>query len=80
MDTPKSILLASVLLSIVIGVNFHLDRQDTACVNLFNGIGDSSMVSFVALYNTGRLKKEFADGIRYAEKMHGITAAQCMKR
>ena len=80
MDTGKAIVLASILLCLVVGITSHLFRQDTACANLFNAIGDSSMVSFITLYDQGRLKADYAEPIRYAEKMHGITVNQCMNR
>lgn len=89
MDTSKSILIASIFIATIIAIAFlfhrqdeALHRQDTACVNLFNSLGDGIYTnsSIVELYSNGQLKEEIAKGIRFAEKMHGITFAQCMKR
>lgn len=80
MDTGKAILFASVLLSVVIGVNIHLYRQDTACSNLLRGFMDTSTYPHIPLYDKGRLREEYAETIRYAEKIQGITISQCMNR
>lgn len=89
MDASKSMLLSSALLAIVITITFHLHRQDVAtskqdlaCVNLFNGLGDSmySKSSMVDLYSNGQIHDNAAKAIWFSEKMHGITVANCMKR
>jgi hypothetical protein len=80
MDTPKSIVLASVVIAAVMSVNFHMYREEQACATLYTEMEKDGLSNVVVtLYFQGKLKDVMAKQISYMEQMHGTTLRQCLK-